>query len=202
MPMHSWQIGTETLSPDVRSILEDETAAHDAASVRPIEYLFGQADDAPAALPQAVDRSIRYERGSVVCAIDGPVGTLRQIVVEEDAAEVKALVIRVSTTNESVLAPPELVDTCVGKTILLNVTREQFARGASRSPRFNPRMFTRADSGTVSTMIPVAFRGDKQRSIVEISDDALQTGEVLEPAVPPHDPATRRPWWKQFGRSR
>ncbi len=203
MPMHKWHSDTETLSPVLHAVAEDELAAHDnEPSARPIEYLFGQTDDAPVAPPPAADRTIRYERGSIVCAIDGPVGTLRQMVIEEDAAEVKALVIRVSTTDESVLAPPELVDKCVGKTILLNVTKEQFARGASRSPRFEPRMFARADSGTVSTMIPVAFRGDKQRSIVEISDDALQTGEVLEPSVAPRDPAMRRPWWKRVGRSR
>jgi hypothetical protein len=201
--MHKRHIDTETLSPVLHAVAEDELTARDnEPSARLIEYVFGQPDDAPAAPPPAVDRTIRYERGSIVCAIDGPVGTLRQMVIEEDAAEVKALVIRVSTTDESVLAPPELVDKCVGQTILLNVTKEQFARGASRSPRFESRMFARADSGTVSTMIPVAFRGDKQRSIVEISDDALQTCEVLEPAVAPRVPDMRRPWWKRVGRSR
>jgi hypothetical protein len=203
MPVHKWPVDTETSSPVLRSIAEDGEAANDnETSVRPIDYLFGQADDAPATLPAAADRAIRYERGSIVCAIDGPVGTLRQMVIEEEAAEVKALVIRVSATDESVLAPPELVDRCIGNTILLNVTKEQFAKGASRSPRFDPRMFTRADSGTVSTMIPVAFRGDKQRSIVEISDDALQTGEVLERFNARHDPPTARRWWKRVGRSR
>lgn len=203
MPMHKRHIDTGTLSPVLRSVAENEQDAHEnEPAIRPIEYLFGQTDDVPTSLPHVTDRTIRYERGSIVCAIDGPVGTLRQMVIEEDAAEVKALVIRVSTTDESVLAPPELVDKCVGKTILLNVTKEQFAKGASRSPRFDPRMFARADSRTVSTMIPVAFRGDRQRSIVEISDDALQTAEVLEPAVSPHDPPTPRPWWKRVGRSR
>lgn len=203
MPMHKRHIDTGTLSPVLRSVAENEQDAHEnEPAIRPIEYLFGQTDDVPTSLPHVTDRTIRYERGSIVCAIDGPVGTLRQMVIEEDAAEVKALVIRVSTTDESVLAPPELVDKCVGKTILLNVTKEQFAKGASRSPRFDPRMFARADSRTVSTMIPVAFRGDRQRSIVEISDDALQTAEVLEPTVSPHDPPTPRPWWKRVRRSR
>jgi hypothetical protein len=201
--MLKWPIDTEKLPPSLRSVAEDERAAsHDEPPVRPINYLFGQKDDAPVTPSAPADRAIRYERGSVVCAVDGPVGTLRQVVVEEDLAEVKALVIRMPTTNESVLAPPELVDKCVGKTILLNVTKEQFARGASRSPRFDPRMFARADAGTVSTMIPVAFRGDKQRSIVAISDDALQTAEVLDPAVVHHDPPAARPWWKRIGRPR
>lgn len=201
MPMLEWPEETETLPPPLRSIGEDGQVASNEPSCRPINYLFGKQADAPATPLETADRVIRYERGGIVCAIDGPVGTLRQVVIEEDVAEVKALVIRLSATGESVLAPPELVDRCVGTSILLNVTKEQFARGASRSPRFNPRMFARADSGTVSTMIPVAFRGDKQRSIIEISDDALQTGEVLEPLGYPPDPLTRRPWWKRVGRS-
>jgi hypothetical protein len=193
------QRDTETLPPVLRSIAEDEKTAHDSdPAIRPIDYLFGHTEDAPATPPDAAGHAMRYERGSTVCAIDGPVGTLRQMVIEEDAAEVKALVIRMSTTDESVLAPPELVDRCVGTTILLNVTKEQFARGASRSPRFDPRMFARADTGTVKTVIPVAFRGDKLRSIVEISDDALQTGEVLEPSLAALNPPTSRPWWKRW----
>jgi hypothetical protein len=146
-------------------------------AVRPIDYLFGQTDEPLATPTVAAERAIRYERGSIVFAIDGPVGTLRQVVIDEDVAEVKALVIRMSSTSESVLMPPELVDKCVGTTILLNVTREQFAKGASRSPRFDPRMFTRADTRTVSALIPVAFRGDKQRSIASIAGDALETSE-------------------------
>jgi hypothetical protein len=201
--MHKWPVDTEVLPAGLHSVAEDENAVKEIEpSVRPIEYLFGQSDDAPATQPDAADRIIRYERGSIVCAIDGPVGTLRQVVIEEDVAEVKALVIRMSTTDESVLAPPELVDKCVGKTILLNVTKKQFAKGASRSPRFDPRMFDRADSRTVGTMIPVAFRGDKQRSIVEIAEDFLQTGEVLESDASPHDRPTPRPWWKRVRRSR
>lgn len=203
MSMHKWPGETEKLPPALRSVDEDTKPASEKESpIRPIDYLFARADDAPVTPLAVADRAIRYERGSIVCAIDGPVGTLRQVVIEEDAAEVKALVIRMSGTDESVLAPPELVDTCVGRSILLNVTREQFARGASRSPRFDPRMFTRADPGTVSTMIPIAFRGDKQRSIVEISNDALQTGAVLADAATLQDPPTVRPWWKRLVRAR
>jgi hypothetical protein len=48
----------------------------------PVEHLFEATDAAPAA-PR---RDIRYERGSTVYALDGPVGTLKQIVIDEDLA--------------------------------------------------------------------------------------------------------------------
>ncbi len=201
--MHKRPVDTERLSEVLHPMDEDERVMDDNEPVvRPIDYLFGQTDEPLSTPTVAAERAIRYERGSIVFAIDGPVGTLRQVVIDEDVAEVKALVIRMSTTSESVLMPPELVDKCVGTTILLNVTREQFAKGASRSPRFDPRMFTRADTRTVSALIPVAFRGDKQRSIASIAGDALETSEVLEPSVSPHDLPAPRPWWKRVGRSR
>lgn len=207
--MHKRPIDIERVPPGLHSVDEDERATDITETVvRPIDYLFADvaavadADAAPAPPADAVTGAIRYERGSIVFAIDGPVGTLRQMVIDEDVAEVKALIIRMSTTNESVLTPPELVDKCVGSTILLNVTKEQFAKGASRSPRFDPRMFTGADPKTVRALIPVAFRGEKQRSIVSIAGDALVTSDVLESSVSPYDLPTPRPWWKRFSRSR
>jgi hypothetical protein len=193
---------------DARQPTLDSKDEHEAfpgatpPTVRQIEYLFGAANVAPSATPDSARPDISYERGSTIYALDGPVGTLRQVVIDEDVAEVKALVIRMAAKNESVLMPPELVDKCVGKTILLNVTREQFAKGATRSPRFDPRMFTRADTRTVSALIPVAFRGFKQRSIVGFTGDALETSEVLEPLVSLHGLPAPQAWWTRFGRSR
>ena len=73
-------------------------------------------------------------------------------------AEVTALVVRMAAKNESVLMPPDLVDKSVGTAIMLNVTKEQFAMGASRSPRFDARMFTRADTKTLTKVIPLVSR--------------------------------------------
>ena len=166
----------------------------------PIDHLFGGAEPTPVADPDAPRRDIRYERGSTVYALDGPVGTLKQIVIDEDVAEVKALVVRMTAKNESVLMPPELVDKSVGTALLLNVSKDQFLLGASRSPRFEARMFTGADVKTVTTVIPLAFRGNKQRSLVSIAGDVVQTSEYLEPSSPRQPEATRRSWWKRFSR--
>jgi hypothetical protein len=166
----------------------------------PVEHLFKATDSLPAAEPDSPQPDIRYERGSTVYALDGPVGTLKQIVIDEDVAEVKALVVRMTTKNESVLMPPDLVDKSVGTALLLNVTKDQFLLGASRSPRFEARMFTGADTKSVAKVIPLAFRGHKQRSLVSIAGDVVQTSEVLEPSEPRQPDSVRRSWWKRFGR--
>jgi len=165
-----------------------------------VEHLFEAIDPALAAEQDAPRRDIRYERGSTVYALDGPVGTLKQIVIDEDLAEVKALVVRMTTKNESVLMPPDLVDKSVGTALLLNVTKDQFLMGASRSPRFEARMFTGADVKSVVKVIPVAFRGNKQRSLVSIGGDVVQTSEFLEPSGLRQSESTRRSWWKRFSR--
>ena len=165
-----------------------------------VEHLFEAIDPALAAEQDAPRRDIRYERGSTVYALDGPVGTLKQIVIDEDLAEVKALVVRMTTKNESVLMPPDLVDKSVGTALLLSVTKDQFLMGASRSPRFEARMFTGADVKSVVKVIPVAFRGNKQRSLVSIGGDVVQTSEFLEPSGLRQSESTRRSWWKRFSR--
>ncbi|MBW3634713.1 MAG: hypothetical protein KY456_16970 [Chloroflexi bacterium] len=181
---------------------DEEDAALDATApvVQPIEYLFGPENSQPTA-PEPPPQGIRYERGSLVYAIDGPVGTLRQVVIDEDMAEVKALVVRLATKNESVLVPPDLVDRSADGALLLNVTKEQFALGASRSPRMEARMFTRANIKNVAKVIPIVFHGDRRRSVVNLSGDLVETGEALgQQSMPGSSPARRSPW-KRFRRA-
>jgi hypothetical protein len=166
----------------------------------PVEQLFGELDPSSAEQPASLRLDIRYERGSTVYALDGPVGTLKQVVIDEDVAEVKALVVRMTAKNESVLMPPDLVDKSVGTALLLNVTKDQFMLGASRSPRFEARMFTGADAKTVARVIPLAFRGNKQRSLVSITGDVVQTSELLELPSLPRPESTRRSWRMRFRR--
>jgi hypothetical protein len=183
---------------------DDEDVSRDAPALGapPIEYLFGapEPEPEPTTVPDPPQNEIRYERGSTVYALDGPVGTLRQVVIDEDVAEVKALVVRMAAKSESVLMPPDLVEKSVGTALLLNVTKEQFAVGASRSPRFEVRMFTGADAKTVAKVIPLAFRGSKQRSVVGLAPDCLVTSDVLDQAVLPRALPGRGPRWNFFQR--
>lgn len=144
---------------------------------------------------------IRYERGSRVFATDGPVGILRQVVIDEDLGEVKALVIREDTRKELVLVPPDLVDSSAEGALLLQVTREQFHAGASRSPRFNRRMFAAADSRRVMSTIPFVFQGDARRSLVRLFRNAVETGASLDTAPRPQARPAPQPRWTLFRRS-
>jgi hypothetical protein len=179
----------------------DDVAFPGAArpNVPPIDYLFGAPDDEPVVASDPAQTEIRYERGSMIYAQDGPVGTLKHVVIDEDQAEVKALVVRLAAKNESVLMPPELIEKSVGTALFLSATKAQFALGASRSPRFESRMFARADARTLARIIPLAFRGNKQRSVVSLNTDWLVTSEALDPSRLPSLPA-RRSRWNFFGR--
>jgi hypothetical protein len=148
----------------------------------------------------AAPHSIRYQRGSLVSATDGPVGTLRQVIVDEDNGEVKALVVRMAEKNESVLMPPDLVDKGIGSALLLNVTKAQFAAGASRSPRFDTRMFTAANTGQVANVIPVLPRSDARRSVVDISSEHIETSNVLPASSGGESSHVKPRWWTRFGR--
>lgn len=152
----------------------------------------------PDEAPEPSHGVVRYERGSRVYARDGAVGTLRQVVIDEDLGEVKALVVHTDDRHESVLVPPDLIESGDGDAIHLTVTRQQFARGASRSPRFDPRMFTAADVKRVAGMIPLLFQGDPRRSVVDLSADFVETSDSR--ASIRHAPAERAPAWKRFWR--
>ena len=143
-------------------------------------------EPAPAVEPlgEGGRQTIRYERGSAVYATDGMVGTLRQVVVDEDAGDVQALVVRMAAKNESVLVPPDLVARNVASSLLLNVTREQFVAGAGRSPRFAPRMFTAADRRRLLEATSLLARGDVRRSLVSLSADRVETSDAVIPAAP------------------
>jgi hypothetical protein len=180
--------------------VEERNPPSIAAGSAPIEYLFGAPDPAPPAGREREPDEIRYERGGTIYALDGPVGVLRQIVIDDDRAEVKALVVRLAEKNESVLVPPDLVDKSVGAALFLNVNSEQFAQGARRSPRFEARMFTGVDLPNVARKIPLAFRGQKQRSLVELGKDCLVTSDVLDPARRESSAPIRQPRWRLFAR--
>ena len=176
----------------MRSMIDSEPTTGDAPLIRPLTPLTEATFAAPSEEAAGPAQQICYERGGVLQAIDGPVGTLRQVVIDEEAAEVKALVVRLTSKKESVLVPPDLIAASLGSTLLLNVTTEQFMVGARRSPRMEPRMFTRADLKRAAHAIPAAFRGDRQRSLVRLGKNAVATSDHLAPTPTPAAPRPGR----------
>lgn len=148
------------------------------------------------ALPVVDDSGpVRYERGSRIYASDGPVGTLRQVVVDEDRGEVTILVVNPADGSEPVMIPVDLVEGSAGQAIFLRVTQEQFALGAGRSPRYERRQFARANLKRLSRTIGDAFRTDRLRAISRVERDVVVTGSRGEhdatPAAPGENERSR-----------
>ena len=84
--------------------------------------------------------------------------------------------------------------------ILLATSKAQFAAGASRSPRFDARMFTAANTDQVANVIPILPRSDARRSVVGISSERVETGNVLPTPSGPESSSVKPEWWRRFGR--
>lgn len=84
--------------------------------------------------------TISFERGGRIYATDGPVGTLRNVVVDGEPPAVAALVVRPDrgSGHEAVLVPPELVDRGAGSALFLGIDRETFAACARQAVRYDP----------------------------------------------------------------
>jgi hypothetical protein len=90
------------------------------------------------------NRTFRYERGGGVYATDGKIGTLRQVLVDEGAGVVLALVIDIDRTNVSILMPPEAVAKTAGSAVYLMGTCQQFIEWVPSAHRHNPKSVARA----------------------------------------------------------
>lgn len=123
---------------------------------------------------------VRYERGSRVYATDGPIGTLRQVVVDEERGEVSLLVVQPADGAEPVMAPVDLVEGSAGQAIFLRLTQEQFALGAARSPRYERRQFAAANLKRLARQAAGTLRPDRLRAISHVGRDAIVTGPVVE----------------------
>ncbi len=137
----------------------------------------GPADTAAPA--SEVGGPVRYERGSRVYAIDGPVGTLRQVVVDEEQGEVTMLVIQPADGPEPAIVPVDLVRGSAGDALLLDVTQEQFALGAARAPRYERRHFPAANLKRLARIAAGGFGSDRLRAISRAERDAVVTGPIV-----------------------
>ena len=126
------------------------------------------------------DRDIRYERGGKVYATDGLVGILKQVVVDEAAGEVVALVVAVGgAPGRRILLPPDLVDKTGGSAVFLTVNRARFAEGAAAAPPFEQRRFARANLKALRHRLAEGRTRRPGRLIVQLGKDYVET-----PAAP------------------
>jgi hypothetical protein len=148
------------------------------------------AQPATAAIPPELllrrDRSIRYERGGAVYATDGRLGYLRQVVVDESAVEVVALVVEVGGTSERVFVSPDLVDKTAGAAVFLTVDRAGFAAHVAGAPPYRADRLAKAKLKALRGGDGALDRPRPRRAITKAERDAVVTPviSVIERGLP------------------
>lgn len=123
------------------------------------------------------DGGRRYERGGIVYATDGRVGTLRQVVVDEHVGEVSALVVEVDKPRMMVLLPPQAVAKTGGAAVYLSGSRQQFAAWLKLAPRVHARQVGKANLKLLlRDRQGVAL--DPMRSVARAGRDFVETGDL------------------------
>lgn len=132
------------------------------------------------------DRSIRYERGGAVYATDGRLGYLRQVVVDEAAVEVVALVVEVERSGERVFVSPDLVDKTSGAAVFLAVDHAGFAAHVASAPPYRRDRLTKANLKTLRGVDGALDRPRPRRSVTKAERDAVVTPviSVIERGLP------------------
>ena len=121
--------------------------------------------------------SLRYERGGIVYALDGRIGTLRQVVVDDRAGVVTSLVVQTEKRKELILLPPGAVLKTGGSAVFLNGTVSQFEAWLVQAPRFDPRRAGKVD--LKSLLRPRSDPAvDARRAVVAAGRDYLETGST------------------------
>ena len=95
--------------------------------------------------PATANEGIHFERNCRIFATDGPVGTLRQVVVDEATGEITMLAVSLDDGGVPILVPSGLVDRSAGSALFLTIDRAQFVRAAARAARLDRSGFRKTD---------------------------------------------------------
>ena len=136
------------------------------------------ANTLPLSRPETVlrtDHIRRYERGGVVYADDGRLGTLRQIVVDENAGVVTALVMRLDRGGDLVLLSPQAVSKTGGSAVFLSGSYHQYEAWLERAPRYQLNRGMRANIKALLNAGPRQAK-DPRVSVLRAGRDFVETG--------------------------
>jgi hypothetical protein len=121
------------------------------------------------------DRSFEFTRNGGVYAVDGRVGVLKYVVVDESAGEVRELIVLVESTRRTIRVPVEMVDKTGGSAIFLWITREQFAESAVSAPNFERKRFTKASTRAVRKHGGEAAERKRREAVTQLGRDFVAT---------------------------
>jgi hypothetical protein len=137
----------------------------------------GRSGGIPPELLLRRDRTVRFERGGTVYATDGRVGVIRQVVVDDAAGEVVAIVIEVDGYDRRIMIPPHAIDKSGGSAVFLTCSTRQFAEWMVRAPGFEPQRAAKADIKTL--LRPRSADGrDPRRAVLDAGRDYVETAAL------------------------
>jgi hypothetical protein len=128
-------------------------------------------------------RGLRFERGGNVYATDGRLGSLRQVVVDEETGRVTALVVTIDSLGEAVLLSPLAVRKTGGSAVFLDGTYRQFEEWLPQAPRYYPQRASRVNLKSLVRGVSSA-PSDPRVKIVSAGKDFIETGTSQDA----HDP--------------
>lgn len=148
---------------------------------------FEESEAVPPELLLRRDNAIRYERNGPVYATDGKIGTLKKVVVDEEAGEVVELIIEMDGNDRMVILPPETVDKSAGSALFLTINRVQFAERAAAGPEYVKAHFAKADLRSLLKKDQKNGSAGSRRTVASAGADFVET-----PTVSPLDRLARK----------
>ena len=148
---------------------------------------FAEAEAIPPELLLRRDNAIRYERNGPVYATDGKIGTLKKVVVDEEAGEVVELIIQMDGKERMVILPPESVEKSAGSALFLTINRVQFAERAAAGPEYVKQHFAKADLRSLLKREHRNGGSNPRRAVAAAGSDYVET-----PTASPLDRLTRK----------
>lgn len=134
---------------------------------------------------------LRIERGAVAEAIDGPVGTIEQIIVDRTSGQVSALVIRGSDADTEFELPARYIDVAhsTGEHIRLQVSRRELANNPEMTRPYNPDQYSPVYQGEavppgVANRVAAEY---EQPVVTDVEEDAAGLLVSEKGPASPHD---------------
>lgn len=140
---------------------------------------------------------LRIERGAVAEAIDGPVGTIEQIIVDRASGQVSALVIRGSDTDTEFELPTRYIDAAhsTGEHIRLQLSRRELADNPEMTRPYNPSQYSPVYQGeavppAAANRVAAEFQ---QPVVTDVEEDAAGLLVSEKGPASPSDAMTTAP---------
>lgn len=123
-------------------------------------------------------QQFRIERGAQVLGTDGMLGTVHQVVMDQQSGTLQSLVVRGEAGMDYEL-PSALIETATGDEVRLNIGRADLANHPNLAQPYAPENYTPVESGQVMPPSAATDRAQETPVLTNIEEDAV---DVMAPA--------------------